>query len=78
MVDLPEPERPVKKTVKPCRWRGGWVRRSSSTTSGKENHSGISSPSLQAAAQLGAGEVEDGLVLARPRPRGTYWARVLE
>ena len=45
MVDLPEPESPVKNTVKPCLERGGEVRRSSFTTSGNENHSGISSPS---------------------------------
>ena len=45
MVDLPEPDSPVKKTVKPCLWRGGWVRRSSPATSGKVNQSGMSSPS---------------------------------
>ncbi len=44
-VDLPEPDRPVKKTVNPWRWRGGWVFRSSLATSGKVNHSGISRPS---------------------------------
>ena len=63
MVDLPEPEKPVKNTVKPCLARGGRVRRSSCTTSGKENHSGISSPSAQAPAQLGAGDVEHGHAL---------------
>ncbi len=45
IVDLPEPESPVKKTVNPWRWRGGWVRRSSFATSGKVNHSGTSRPS---------------------------------
>ena len=58
MVDLPEPERPVKNTVKPCWWRGGWVRRSSSATSGKVNQAGQVAPFLQPAAQLGAGDVE--------------------
>ena len=46
-VDLPDPERPVKNTVKPWRLRGGWVRRSSSATCGKVNHSGISRPSAR-------------------------------
>ena len=47
IVDLPEPDRPVKKTVNPCLWRGGCVRRSSATTSGNENHAGISAPSCR-------------------------------
>ena len=47
MVDLPDPEKPVKNTVKPCFERGGRVLRSSDTTSGKENHSGISKPSAR-------------------------------
>ena len=34
MVDLPEPERPVKKTVSPCLCFGGWVLRSSAMISG--------------------------------------------
>ena len=45
IVDLPDPEKPVKNTVKPWRDRSGLVRRSCLTTSGKENHSGISRPS---------------------------------
>ena len=59
MVDFPEPEKPVKKTVKPCLERGGLVRRNSLTTSGKENHSGISRPSDKTAAQFCAGDIED-------------------
>ena len=45
IVDLPEPDRPVKNTVNPCLCRGGCDLRSSSMISGYENHSGISSPS---------------------------------
>src|SRR5690606_41117869 len=37
MVDLPDPDSPVKNTVKPCFARGGEVRRSSATTSGKRS-----------------------------------------
>ena len=44
MVDLPDPDNPVKNTVNPCWWRGGWLRRSSATTSEKVNHSGMSLP----------------------------------
>ena len=44
IVDLPDPENPVKKTVKPCFDLGGNDFWSSATTSGYENHSGISSP----------------------------------
>src|SRR5262249_23012756 len=45
IVDLPEPERPVNSTVKPCSWRGGCARCSSAMTSGNENQLGSSSPS---------------------------------
>ncbi len=34
IVDLPAPDNPVKNTVNPCRWRGGYVLRNSSMTSG--------------------------------------------
>ena len=44
IVLLPEPLRPVKKTVKPCRARAGWLRRSSFTTLVYENQLGISVP----------------------------------
>ena len=47
MVDLPDPESPVKKTVRPCRSRGGWLRRNSSATSGKVNQDGMSLPSAR-------------------------------
>ena len=47
IVDFPDPESPVKKTVKPCLLRGGKERRSSWITSGKLNQSGISSPSIK-------------------------------
>src|SRR5207248_6390693 len=43
IVDLPAPERPVKKTVTPCLCRGGKLRRSSCTTSGYVNHAGMRS-----------------------------------
>ena len=45
-MDFPEPEKPVKKTVKPCLARGGLDLRNSETTWGKLNQSGISRPSL--------------------------------
>ena len=41
IVDLPEPDKPVKKTAKPCLCNGGFVFFNSAITSGKENHSGI-------------------------------------
>ena len=44
IVDLPAPDRPVKKTVKPWLLRAGWLRRSSRATSGKVNQSGIGRP----------------------------------
>ena len=44
IVDFPAPDNPVKKIVRPCCRRGGWLRRSSAATSGKVNHSGISLP----------------------------------
>ena len=46
IVDLPEPDRPVKNKVKPCCALGGCDARSCVTTSSKENQLGISSPSL--------------------------------
>ena len=49
-VDLPELGSPEKKTVKPWRERGGDARRSSRTTSGNENHSGISRPKASRSA----------------------------
>ena len=45
IVDLPEPENPVNNTVKPCFDLGGLDLRSSLTTEGNENHSGMSKPS---------------------------------
>ncbi len=47
MVDLPDPESPVQKTVNPWESRPGRRRRSSRTTPGKLNHSGISRPSAR-------------------------------
>ena len=44
VVDLPAPDKPVKKSVKPCSNRGLCVRLSSASTSGKVNQSGIFSP----------------------------------
>src|SRR3569623_1683265 len=44
IVDLPEPERPVKNNVKPCLDRAGKWPRSSAITSGNENHAGMSKP----------------------------------
>jgi hypothetical protein len=41
---LCRPDSPVKNTVNPCLWRGGWLRRSSATTSENVNHSGMSLP----------------------------------
>jgi hypothetical protein len=43
-VDLPELRSPEKNTVKPWRERGGRLCRSSCSTSGNENHAGISRP----------------------------------
>ena len=74
MVDLPLPEKPVKNTVKPCLERGGRVRRSSSTTEGKENQSGISSPS----ARRRRSSVPEMLRTVAPSSTssaGSYWAR---
>ena len=56
-VDLPELGSPVKKTVKPCRERGGRLRRSSCRTSGKENHEGISRPQASRSASSAGGIV---------------------
>ena len=42
MVDLPDPDRPVKKTVNPWLCRGGWLRRNSFATSGNVNQPGMS------------------------------------
>ena len=44
IVDLPDPDSPVKNTVKPCFARGGYERRSSVATSGKVNQDGMSLP----------------------------------
>jgi hypothetical protein len=50
MVDLPEPESPVKKTVKPCCARGGKRRRNSPTTSGRRTIRGSPAPRAAAGA----------------------------
>ena len=47
IVDFPDPESPVKNIVKPRFDNGGNVLRSSSSTSGNENQSGISIPSYK-------------------------------
>ena len=41
-VKVPDPDSPVKKSVKPLRCRGGWAFFISSITSGKEHHWGAS------------------------------------
>ena len=46
IVDLPEPDKPVKNTVTPCAERGGYERRSSAATAGGVNHAGSSLPSF--------------------------------
>ena len=78
IVLLPEPLRPVKNTVKPCRARAGWLRRSSFTTSGYENQAGDLRAARQPVAELGAADVERLLVLAalrRPGSTGLHPAR---
>ena len=47
IVDFPDPESPVKKTVKPCLLRGGNERRSSWITSGKLTSQGSPCPSIK-------------------------------
>ena len=44
IVDLPEPESPVKNTANPWRARGGELRRSSRSTAGNVNQAGSSIP----------------------------------
>ena len=63
MVDLPEPERPVKKTVKPCLARARLGAAQLLDHRREAEPVGDVQPLLQAAAQLGAGDVEDGLAL---------------
>ena len=62
MVDLPEPDKPVKNTVKPCCERGGRAAQLGHHL-GEGKPVGDFQPLLQAAAQLGAGDVEDGDVI---------------
>ena len=46
-VDFPDPDSPVKKTVKPLWLRGGLERSNSRATALKVNHSGISLPLIK-------------------------------
>ena len=72
-VDLPEPERPVKKTVKPWFPRGGFDLRSSSTTDGKENQSGISIPSCSR-RRSSVPEMSRMVIPSSTSSRGSYCA----
>src|SRR5215469_9878018 len=49
MVDLPDPDRPVKKTASPRSARGGRARRSSRATFGGANQAGTSAPESSSA-----------------------------
>ena len=73
MVDLPEPEKPVKNTVKPCFERSGLVLRSCVTTSGKENQSGISSPSRRR-RRSSVPEMSRTVEPSGTSSTGKYWA----
>src|SRR3954447_13877907 len=59
MVDLPEPDRPVKNTVKPCLWRGGGLLWGSLTVVGEGEPLGQVAALVEALAKLGAGDVEN-------------------
>ena len=74
MVLLPLPEKPVKNTVKPCLDRSGEVRRSWRTTSGKENQSGISSPSRRR-RRSSVPEMSRTVEPSGTSSTGKYWAR---
>jgi hypothetical protein len=74
MASLPEFWYPVRKTVKPCWLRGGCDSRRTRTTSGYENHSGISWPvrrrlrSSDTVSRVHAGEMDGSTYLFQRCP----------
>jgi hypothetical protein len=74
IVDFPDPESPVKKTVNPCCARGGRDLRNSATTCGKLNHSGMSKPSDRR-RRSSVPEIFSTVQPSSTSSAGSYWAR---